>query len=109
MFNVLVAYAIRIKGTYWRVFDMTSMLDVVNKTSRLEQLKALLNIIAIKIDDNPGARDLASLARQYRETLTEIEEIEGSGADEHDELNDILRHRELNGLPGAVRQNRSAV
>ena len=76
---------------------MTSMLDVVNKTSRLEQLKALLNIIAIKIDDNPGARDLASLARQYRETLIEIEEIEGA----HDDTDEIAKLLSSDGESGA--------
>jgi hypothetical protein len=50
--------------------------------SREKQLKDLAEILADKINDDPGARDLAQLAKQYRETLKEIEEIEGTGNDE---------------------------
>lgn len=77
------------------------MINVIDK-SRAEQLKELLFILAKQIDDNPGARDMASLARQYRETLKEIEEIEGS-VDEGDEIASILSERDDNGKPGAVR------
>ena len=56
---------------------------------RVEQLKELLGILAKQIDDGPGARDMASLAKQYRETLKEIEEIEQNG-NEEDELAKIL-------------------
>ena len=56
---------------------------------RVEQLKELLGILAQQIDDGPGARDMASLAKQYRETLKEIEEIEQNG-NEEDELAKIL-------------------
>ena len=56
--------------------------------SREKQLKDLAEILADKINDDPGARDLAQLAKQYRETLKEIEEIEGvsNGEDEIDKL-----------------------
>ena len=62
------------------------MLNAVD--DRLSQLKQLLNILAMKINDDPGARDLAQLAKQYRETLKEIEEIEGvtNGEDEIDKI-----------------------
>lgn len=50
--------------------------------SREKQLKDLAEILADKINNDPGARDLAQLAKQYRETLKEIEEIEGTGNDE---------------------------
>lgn len=56
---------------------------------RVKQLKELLGILAKQIDDGPGARDMASLAKQYRETLKEIEEIEQNG-NEEDELAKIL-------------------
>lgn len=58
--------------------------------SRLEQLKDLAEIIAEKINENPGARDLAQLAKQHRETLKEIEEIEG-GDNGEDEIDKLLR------------------
>lgn len=59
-----------------------------NNASRLAQLKELLGILAEAIDQRPGARDLAQLAKQYRETLREIEDIEGVETD--DEIGDIL-------------------
>ena len=59
---------------------------------RVTQLKALLEILAQEIDDKPGARDMASLARQYRETLKEIEELEGV-TNEDDEIGAILAER----------------
>lgn len=68
---------------------------------RLTQLKELLKVLAAEIDDEPGARDLASLIKQYRETLSEIEELEG--VDEDDEISDLLAKREADGKPGAVR------
>lgn len=56
--------------------------------TRIVQLRALAEILADKINENPGARDLAQLAKQYRETLKEIEEIEGvdHGEDEIDKI-----------------------
>ena len=62
---------------------------MINSTdTRLNQLKDLAEILADKINSDPGARDLAGLAKQYRETLKEIEEIEGvdNGEDEIDSI-----------------------
>ncbi|MGJ1042664.1 hypothetical protein ACR77V_12565 [Staphylococcus epidermidis] len=73
--------------------------------SRVDQLRSLLMILAQEIDSEPGARDLAQLSKQYRETLREIEEIEG--VTEDDEISDILSERAAAGKPGAVRKNRS--
>lgn len=87
---------------------MSAMIDVVNSENRLIQLKTLLGILADEIDQRPGARDLAQLSRQYRETLREIEEIEGTG-DTTDEIGEILDSRKANGKSGAVRENRSTV
>lgn len=77
------------------------MIKSINK-SRLEQLKDLLKVLAREIDKKPGARDLAQLSRQYRETLAEIEEIKGIG-DEDDEVQEILSKRSADGKTGAVR------
>ena len=78
------------------------MLSNTLTDSRIEQLKALRGILADEIDKRPGARDLAQLSRQYRETIKEIEEIEG-GANQNDEIGEILSGREADGKPGAVR------
>lgn len=74
--------------------------------SRLFQLKELLAVLASAIDDKPGARDLAQLCKQYRETLKEIEEIEGNESEE-DEIAKLLG--ESNGVPGPVRKNNTEI
>lgn len=81
--------------------SMAGMTKITDGT-RLEQLKELLRILADEIDERPGARDLAQLSRQYRETLKEIEEIEG-GLDDGDQIAELLAGREADGKPGAVR------
>lgn len=64
------------------------MMQSVTERPRVEQLRELLIILAKEIDSEPGARDMASLARQYRETIREIEEIEGT--DHEDEISKLL-------------------
>lgn len=81
------------------------MIETIDE-NRLTQLKELLKILAETIDGRPGARDMAQLAKQYRETLSEIEQIEG-GKDEDDELAEILNQRKTDGKSGAVRKNRA--
>ena len=77
------------------------MVNTVNEP-RVEQLKELLLVLAKQIDSKPGARDMASLARQYRETLKEIEEIEGT-TDNDDDIGKLLAERDAAGKAGAVR------
>lgn len=69
------------------------MIEVVNST-RIEQLKALLAVLANKIDSNPGARDMAQISRQYRETLKEIDELEAL-EESLDEIDTILQSSEV--------------
>ena len=83
------------------------MIEVIRQ-ARLVQLKALLEILAGAIDDGPGARDLAQLSKQYRETLAEIEQIEGAEPS-GDEISEILAGRAADGKSGAVRKNRAKV
>ena len=83
------------------------MFQVIDE-DRLTQLKELLAVLAEEIDTKPGARDLAQLAKQYRETLNEISELEGTGGTD-DEIGDILSSRQSDGKSGAVRKNRSKV
>ena len=59
-----------------------------------------------RLDRLKKLRDLSSLARQYRETLKDIEEIEG-GDSIGDEIGEILAQRKSDGKPGAVRKNRA--
>lgn len=81
--------------------------DVINE-DRLTQLKELLAILADEIDRRPGARDLAGLVKQYRETSKEIEDIEG-GRTGDDEIGEIISRRAAGGKAGAVRKGRAAV
>lgn len=84
------------------------MKRITAKGTRLEQLKALAKVIASSIDSCTDLRTLPQLAKQYRETIREIEEIEGCEQD-GDEINEILTQRQSDGKPGAVRKNHAAV
>lgn len=81
---------------------MLGLTGIVNNGTRLEQLRELLEILADEIDQRPGARDLAQLSRQYRETLKEIEEIEGAQQND-DDISEILSERAAAGKSRAVR------
>ena len=84
-------------------------LTTANKRGdRLAELKTLARILAERIDICESTRDLPALSRQYRETIREIEDIEGV-KDDGDEIADILAGREADGKPGAVRKNRSGL
>ena len=83
------------------------MLTEKTSQSRVDQLRELLEILAQAIDSQPGMRDLASLARQYRETLAELAEL-GAG-EEHDEIADILEGRKAAGKPKPVRADRTGL
>lgn len=69
--------------------------------SRLEKLQELEVQLrdALNVADT---KEMASLARQYRETLKEIEEIEGADQND-DDISEILSGRSAAGKPGAVR------
>lgn len=69
--------------------------------TRLEKLRELEEALhkSLQVCD---ADKMAPLARQYRETLKEIEEIEGAEAND-DDIAEILTERESHGKAGAVR------
>lgn len=68
---------------------------------RLVKLKAL-ELRLLEFMDNADNRTLAALARQYRETIREIEEIEGASKQD-DEISEILSDREAAGESRSVR------
>lgn len=70
--------------------------------SRYAQLIALRDKLAEAIDTCESMRDLAALSRQYRDTIREIEEIEGA-ANNDDEIAEILSERGAAGKASAVR------
>lgn len=73
--------------------------------SRLAKLKMLEEELSGALE-NATVQTIAAIAKQYRETLKEIEEIEGAEQND-DEIAEILSARESDGKPGAVRPNRS--
>ena len=73
--------------------------------TRLEKLKNLEKDLE-SLMSKANSRTYASLAKQYRETIQEIEELEG-GVNSEDEIAKIIGG--FNGVPGAVRKNRSKV
>lgn len=82
------------------------MVSLTDAQTRVEQLKTLREILAEAIDNCNSMRDLASLSRQYRETIRELEEIEGTTHD-NDEIGDILASRDADGRARTVRKNRT--
>lgn len=69
--------------------------------TRLEKLKELESELKTLMS-KANSRTFASLAKQYRETIKEIDEIEGTDGNE-DEIAELLTMRETDGKPGAVR------
>ena len=69
--------------------------------SRLDRLIRLRDTLERAIDECESKRDLAALSRQYRETMKEIEEIEGAETD-GDEITELLSSRESARKPGSV-------
>ena len=84
------------------------MKSVTARGDRLKQLKELARVLAESIDSCLDSKALPPLAKQYRETIREIEEIEGAN-DDGDEIGEILAERENDGKPGAVRAHRAGV
>lgn len=85
---------------------MAKLRTVTTRGTRLEQLKALARVLAAAIDGCDDIKTLPQLSKQYRETIREIEEIEGA-VDDGDEISKILAERQADGKPGAVRANRA--
>lgn len=72
--------------------------------ARIEKLKELEVKLYVAMQSAQN-KDLATLAKQYRETLKEIEEIEGAEQND-DDIAEIISEREP-WMPGAVRPSRS--
>ena len=67
------------------------MSDVTETGDRAAQLSELARTLALWMDSCESARDMASLARQYRETIRELEDI--GGIDAEDGLAQIISRR----------------
>ena len=70
-----------------------SIKSVTRKGTQLEQLKTLALTLAENLDDPLiDPKNIASLARQYRETINQIAAIEGTD-DEGDAIDEIFKRR----------------
>ena len=75
--------------------------------SRLEKLKELEAHLYV-VMQTADCRSVAAVAKQYRETIREIEEIEGETAG-IDGIEEIMQERKADGKSRTVRQDRSGV
>lgn len=73
--------------------------------ARIDKLRDLESKLCIAMEEC-SHKELASIAKQYRETIKEIEEIEGSN-DNEDDIAAILSGRASDGKSGPVRSYRS--
>lgn len=87
---------------------MPARLSDAQGGTRLEQLRALAFVLAAEIDNCVSAAAMPALAKQYRETIREIDELEGA-QDHGDEIGEMLAQREAHGKPGAVRADRTGL
>lgn len=76
-------------------------------SDRLEKLKLLQDKLELSLETCED-KSLAAIARQYRETMREIEELEGADVI-GDGIGDILSARQTDGGPTADRKNRSGL
>lgn len=73
------------------------MKELTSTGTRLEQLKGLAAVLADQMDGDVDPKCLASIARQYRETVREISELEGDGDDVDEVTEVIMRSRRPRG------------
>ena len=76
--------------------------------TRETQLESLAMLLAKRLDKPEEKDNIAQLAKQYRDTLAELEEVRKERAPD-DEIGEILSSRETAGKSGAVRKDRSKI
>ena len=75
---------------------------------RLEMLQMLAAMLAKRLDQGVDDKSLASVSKQYRDTLREIEELKGANGGGDEEIDELMQARAAKGRPGAVRKARNA-
>lgn len=85
-----------------------TMRSVNRRGTRLEKLRELAKVLAKQLDTAEDPKMIPQLAKQYRDTIREIEEAEGVNATD-DEIGNLISFREAAGKPGAVRKNRAGL
>lgn len=79
------------------------LVETAQNGDHLETLKALREVLAKTIETTSSARETATLALQLRMVLAEIDELEQDRKQNDDEISKLLKKREKEGQPGAVR------
>ena len=74
---------------------------------RLQKLKTLEALLQASMDEC-DSKSMAAIARQYRETIREIDELEGADAAD-DSITEILAARKAHGSSTAERADSSEV
>lgn len=72
------------------------------RLDKLKELEAILQNALMVVDCDK----IAPIAKQYRETVREIEEIEGLKGNT-DEISEILSRRSADGFTGSIGKNHS--
>ena len=75
---------------------------------RLETLQLLAGMLAKRLDQGVDDKSLASVAKQYRDTLREIDELKNAKGGGDEEIDELMQARAAKGRPGAVRERRSS-
>ena len=73
-----------------------------SRLDKLKELEAVLQNALMVVDCDK----IAPIAKQYRETVREIEEIEGLKGNT-DEISEILSRRSADGVAGSISKNHS--
>ena len=76
----------------------------MNRLEKLREVESELKALMSKAN----SRSYAALSKEYRATIKEIEELEELIPDGN-EIEALLKERESDGKPGAVRKNRAKV
>lgn len=75
---------------------------------RLEMLQLLAGMLAKRLDQGVDDKSLASVSKQYRDTLREIDELKGANGGGDQEIDELMQARAAKGRPGAVRERRNS-
>lgn len=75
--------------------------------TQIGELEALAEILSEQLQA-ADEKTVAAIAKQYRETLCEIERVKGM-EQTNDEIDDILSRRVSDGKPGAIRPDSTVV
>ena len=73
-----------------------------SRLDKLKELEAVLQNALMVVDCDK----IAPIAKQYRETVREIDEIEGLKGNT-DEISEILSRRSADGVTGSISKNHS--